>query len=161
MTTKLERIQRMEAELAALKKEVEEEARRWRGTGGDSYYCISSLGSVMISVEAGLRADAYRYSTGNYFKTEKQAEAYIQKLQATQRVKDRIAELNAKEGWVVDFSGEQLNCCMSYSHRTDRLDYSMWKVSQTVSVELLGSRTTIETVIEEMPEDCKLMLGVL
>lgn len=52
-----------------------EEHKRWRAEEGEVYYLISDGGGVVGVYERHTKCDDYRYNTGNYFRTEAEAQA--------------------------------------------------------------------------------------
>jgi hypothetical protein len=63
---------------------------RWRAEFGNDYCCVTTFGCVHVCDEQKDAYDNFRYQTGNYFKTEEQAEAYKQHLIDRQRVLDKM-----------------------------------------------------------------------
>lgn len=61
--------------------------KRWRAEKGDSYYNVCDNGNDAI-YETGDGYDNTQHATGNYFKTEAEAETHKQRLLATQELKD-------------------------------------------------------------------------
>ena len=60
--------------------------KRWRAESGCYYYCILASGVKTLTKEAHVVGDDLRYETGNYFRTEEQAE------EAGLRIKKLLAE---------------------------------------------------------------------
>ena len=71
------------AQMGKLKEEMEKlntiiEApltQRWRARKGDKYCCVEGTGRVVSIVEMDYGRDELYFEAGNYFKTEKDAEA--------------------------------------------------------------------------------------
>lgn len=162
MTTKLElqkQIDELQAKLDAMPED--KPPGRWRPTvEGEEYWIVGvDKGVVDTFFETGCRIDEHRIAMGNCYKTEKDALAAMERQLATVRVLDRIAELNAEQGWVCDWSGNGyryhlgwrcgIPCCVGAAGDI-----------QTQPTTYYGSKETIGTVIKEMPGDIKLMLGV-
>ncbi len=55
---------------------------RWRAEEGNIYYFISDVGEISVSTEYHVMFDNFRYNTGNYFSTEKEAKQYRESLLA-------------------------------------------------------------------------------
>lgn len=64
------------------------EPKRWRAEGGGKYWYLDDYGVVLSNEEWGDDTDDFRYSIGNYFKTEAEAEAYKEYLIARQMLLD-------------------------------------------------------------------------
>ena len=73
-----------------LKANKPTEYKRWRACDDQLYFKIDNLGDVEEIVEIGYSSDDYRYNTGNYFKTEKEAEQHKAYLLALQTIKDDV-----------------------------------------------------------------------
>lgn len=54
--------------------------KRWRSEKGEKYFFIASHGEVMCDTDSYLKTDDERYELGNYFKTEKEAQAKLDKI---------------------------------------------------------------------------------
>lgn len=64
------------------------ENKRWRAKYGGEYWYLDDCGVVLSNEECGDDTDDFRYSIGNYFKTEAEAEAYKEYLLARQVLLD-------------------------------------------------------------------------
>ena len=85
----------------------------------------------------------------------------LDELIATQKIIDRIAELNAEQGWVADWEDEeQPKFNIYYRHAGKRFGLDEWWYIQYSPSEFYGSEKTIKTVIEEMQPQLKLWLRV-
>jgi len=103
-----------QAETFVEKQKVKEEYKRWRGKEGEEYFCIDDNGDIYDDNDFNNKEDNFRYNTGNYFQTEKEAEQYRDRLLATTKVNDRIDELN--EDWKPDWNTyEQCKYLIVYS----------------------------------------------
>ena len=69
-------------------EEIPEEYKRWRAEKHGSYYFISDNGVVYDSLELYFSTDDYRYSIGNYFKTEAEAGKAVNWLKAFTTLRD-------------------------------------------------------------------------
>ena len=81
-------------------EEVKED-KRWREDKNGKYFAVDGEGDVMEYFECNHYVDNFRYLTGNYFKTQEEAQSYKGKLIATQRLTDIINEKNGD--WVADW----------------------------------------------------------
>lgn len=64
------------------------EPKRWRAEGDGKYWYLDDCGVVLSNDEWGDDIDDFRYSIGNYFKTEAEAKAYKEYLIARQVLLD-------------------------------------------------------------------------
>lgn len=60
-------------------KDKKLEKFRWRAEEGENYYYITDNG-VICGIDDGFPLDTYRYDSGNYFKTESEANEYAEKI---------------------------------------------------------------------------------
>src|SRR6056297_3256607 len=115
---KQQKIEQLEAtinkaaeEIAELKASQEVAGVRWRAEEGERY-CAVGLGNYARTCrERNDVVDDRHYESGNYFKTKAEAEAYAAKTLALQKIKDYIAEGNAKEGYIADWNDQRRNKC--------------------------------------------------
>lgn len=157
----LERIEALEAEAAELRKVIEapeDGGKRWRASDHRFFYV-----DLDGEIEKAYRADSgdnFLYDTGNYFKTEEEAEKYREKLLATQRVKDFIAEKNAEQGWVADWNGIKTKYSFHFDHSVKKFEIGQLSFIQATESCYYGSKETIDALIKEHEQDLKLILGV-
>lgn len=124
---KLQRIEEMEKQLAALRAEVEQEAKskRWEPKGGDWYY--SSLGAKHHETTQGCR------DFGIERQTKEQAEADYKLARAYNRLLAYKAEFDAD--FVPDWGNiKQEKCCVYFDHDSKRFDCLTHLVWQTLMV---------------------------
>lgn len=65
-----------------------------------SYYFINTAGAISLTDEDYCDVDKYRYTTGNYFATEEEAQAWLDKLLVYYDLKLKIDKINAENGWI-------------------------------------------------------------
>lgn len=125
----------------------------------EQYYTISTLEVCLTQRWSNSELDEHRLASGNCFRTAQEAENYKALTYATTRVINRLRELEGD--WVADWDDHrQGKYKAQYNYDTDRLETSY---SFHIKSPPLGRHSSIEaweSVIEEMPEDVKLMLGV-
>lgn len=94
------------------------------------------------------------------FRTEKEAEKADQQRMAKVRILKRIAEENAKEGWVCDWNDEeQYKYIFGLDYGIKKLvtgDYNYWQIQET---GFYMSETVAEKLEKELLEDYKIYLG--
>lgn len=120
-------IKNLSQELENLKKEKEKENKRWRGSLYQTYYYISEHASCCSSQEDSHPVDNRRYSIGNYFQTEKQAQETVEKLKIYTQLKDLALRLN--KGEKIDWTNrEQYKYCIyMYNNELDTDSYTTLK----------------------------------
>lgn len=107
------KLQELQAEIDELKAFKPTEYKRWRAYG-DSYYYIEDCGDFDHRYEGHYTIDDYRYNTGNYFKTKKEAEQHKAYLLALQTIKDDA------EGWIPDWRSDKYHGY--YNHEANELN---------------------------------------
>jgi hypothetical protein len=162
------------AELSALDKQRDDELAAlerpaewplWEPELGKPFY-VSGDG-VTISGFVSRVDTAYlsgTTATGNVFPTRYAAEQHRDQRLAEMRVVRRIAEINAQEGWVADWGGglREYTWHLLYNHEGGgaKCYTSFASASQAAPAHWYGCKLAIETVIEELPDDIRTMLGV-
>lgn len=99
MSNKLDELKKKYEELGKEIKRLEI-GERWRGEKGNIYYYIDDDGYIYASNENKDSIDDYRYKTRNYFKTEEEAQAYLDNINTYYELMDLAEELN---------NGEEIN----------------------------------------------------
>jgi hypothetical protein len=111
-------IKNLSQELENLKKEKEN--KRWRGSSNQRYYFIGDGTNCCCSTETNHRLDNQRYSIGNYFQTEKQAQKTVEKLKIYTQLKDLALRFN--KGRRIDFlNPDQEKYIIYYSSSLEEL----------------------------------------
>ena len=108
------KLQELQTEIDELKANKPTEYKRWRACDDQLYFKIDNLGDVEEIVEIGYSSDDYRYNTGNYFKTEKEAEQHKAYLLALQTIKDDA------EGFAPDWRSDKYHGY--YNHEANELN---------------------------------------
>ena len=104
-------IQELEQKYADLGEEIKKlkakpvSNKRWRAEKGHRYYTVSVEGRVVSTYEYDNASDGWRYASGNYFKTQAEAELYRDRTLATQSVLDALRE--AEGDWVADWDNKE------------------------------------------------------
>lgn len=83
-------------ELKEIKKELEEILERvnTKLDGDDKKYWLIHNGEIMQYTDDGHRLDIFNKEIGNFFKTEKEAEKYLEDLKVKTEIKNIAKELN-------------------------------------------------------------------
>ena len=98
----MQNLEELKKKYEELGKEIEElekqkENIRRRADYGEKYYIISTSGTIITSREENDEVDNLRYKTRNYFKTEEEAEKYLDNLNTYYDLMDLAKELNNGE----------------------------------------------------------------
>jgi|GEM_PF-1153531 len=95
-------------------KELTEKENPFKRAIYYKYYYLNDCGEIEIETYEDYPADNFKYSIGNYFGTEEQAENYKEKLLIEQELKDIARELN--KGEKIDWNnGSQEKYYLLYS----------------------------------------------
>ena len=160
LTDAHERMVKIEHQLEAMPDDPKP-VGRYKPKKGEEYWCIGGDGNIFSVKWMGSHSSEFRYALGNVYRTKEEAQAALDKQLATVRVLDRIAELNAEQGWVVDWGdSDQYKFYLAFCHQYEEIDRDFACRYTYLPDAYYGSEQTIETVIKEMADDCKLMLGV-
>jgi hypothetical protein len=95
-----------------LQKQLEKCGKRWRADEGEEYWFVNSGGDIEQYEEHRTYVDDYSYSTGNYFKTIPEAEAYKQALEKIQEceceveIHDNIKNYSVHVDYIFDTESE-------------------------------------------------------
>jgi hypothetical protein len=161
MTTKAElqkQINELQAKLDALPDD--KPTGRWKPEDGEEYW-VNDFGLAVCGIWKNTCGDDKAYALANVYRTEEEVQTAIDQQLATVRVLDRIAELNAEQGWVCDLDDyRQDRYTFYYNLEVKELDSFDENSEPSHPPQRYGSKQTIETVIKEMGSDCLLMLGV-
>ena len=123
------KLQELQTEIDELKANKPTEYKRWRACDDQLYFKIDNLGDVEEIVEIGYSSDDYRYNTGNYFKTEKEAEQHKAYLLALQTIKDDV------EGFAPDWENSHEKKWFGYyDHEQKKIYTSAMSLCQTQGV---------------------------
>ena len=96
MSSKLDELKKKYKELG---KEIEklEKNKRCRVENECDYFLVNDHGQIKLDTECYDEVDDYRYKTRNYFKTEEEAQAYLDNLNTYYELMDLAEKLNNGE----------------------------------------------------------------
>lgn len=146
------KLQELQTEIDELKANKPTEYKRWRAQNGGVYYYIDDTGDVDFPYEGYDSADDYRYSTGNYFKTEKEAEQHKAYLLALQTIKDDA------EGFAPDWGSDKYHGY--YNHEANELNIGWSLAFQYQGVVYFKSEEAIKASQKEHRKEWLTVLGV-
>ncbi len=147
--------------MAASEVEAKPEGR-YKPKYGEEYWCIGGDGNIFSVKWMGSHSSEFRYALGNVYRTVEEAQAALDKQLATVRILDRIAELNAADNnWVADWDDKgQSKYRVTFNAEKHKVCLGSNGCIKSLPDAYYGSEKTIEAVIKEMADDCKLMLEV-
>ncbi len=145
------KLQELQTEIDELKANKPTEYKRWRAYS-DLYYYIRDCGDFDHIYECHDRIDDYRYNTGNYFETEKEAEQHKAYLLALQTIKDDA------EGWIPDWRSDKYHGY--YDHEANELNIGWSLAFQYQGVVYFKSEEAIKASQKEHRKEWLTVLGV-
>lgn len=150
MIENLEELKRKYEELGNEIKKFEKK-NRWRAKENEVYYFVNSLGDIISDCESYCRLDDFRYKTRNYFRTSKEAEDYLEKINIYCDLKNLAEELNDEE---IDFDNpNQTKFYFEYnSHTKEFLEYGTVSVKEINQIYCLDKKF-LEIAKERIGED--------
>ena len=111
LKNELKKAQETVAKIEENIKELENNSyKRWRQDKDEAYYYIYDSGYIYADTEYGFETDDCHYETGNYFKTEEEAQKVLEKLKIYTKLNDLALRLN--KGRKIDWKNE----CQSKYH---------------------------------------------
>ena len=133
----------------------------WKPEHGDKYWFISSLGRVLQGTWAEHSRDHHsRLAMGNVYQTRQLAEQARYRHDARVSVYSMIRDANRDENWRADFSDiGQYKYFVTYNHVSGNLVRSSSVYTQSLPVEMYGSKEVIDRCISQLPKDLKRILG--
>ena len=152
LQAEVEKLQELQTEIDELKANKPTEYKRWRAREGDEYSFSSGAGYIGRSTEQADTVDDYRYSTGNYFKTEKEAEQHKAYLLALQTIKDDA------EGWIPDWRSDKYHGY--YDHEANELNIGWSLAFQYQGVVYFKSEEAIKASQKVHEAEWLTVLGV-
>lgn len=135
-----------------VKKKLEQKKRvAWRPGLGEKYFFIGGDGLVRLSLNHGCSIDKFRIRTGNYYRTEKDAEMAL-------KIINRIIELRGD--WTPDWEdGGQEKYALYYQHPPKKWDRISNLKEERLGTIYLPSADAAKTLIDEFGDDLLLVSG--
>lgn len=133
-------------------KEIEKpKGKRWRAEMDNGYYYLDDFGDIICVQDQIVDIDDFRYNTGNYFKTEEEAEEYKKKLLYQQQYKDFLGEdLVTEDDWKKPSLGKHAACIDNYCNGLTITTNNYLKIQGVI---YSNSREKIENFINLIGED--------
>lgn len=137
--------------MSLIKKANQNNKKRWRGEEDDHYYFISDCGEILCDYEEKFDGDSYRYQSGNYFKTEEEAEFELNRRLVYQELKDYALEHN--EGEIDWKNSEQEKWVLSYDNQIKFLGCYIRSVLSDIGQIYFSSRKIAQEAVEAIGKD--------
>lgn len=117
----------LQNQIEELKKvEIEEDDKGWKPNYGDEYYYIEGRGYIETDIWQDWGVDTGRYSIGNCFKTQEEAEFMVEKLKVIAELK----RFTSKKPWSTRTSQWDLYVEHSDSGEQCKLSINAWSYEQ-------------------------------
>ncbi len=143
LQTKINDLQKQLDEMKEAKEEKPvPERKRWRAKKNGMYWSVDSYGKIIEINDGGLAYDNWQYKTGNYFKTQQEAQSYKGYLETKY-----VIECDAG-GY--EWAYRKNNSFGSYS---DRLNYGYDPVHYIPGIIYFESKEAIEKSQQDHPEE--------
>lgn len=148
-------IKNLSEELEKLKQEKEN--KRWRGSLNQKYYYISSDTNCCFTRDYHYPVDNIRYSIGNYFQTEKQAQETVEKIKVYTQLKDLALRLN--KGEKIDWTNvNQYKYLISYDYDLKKLDLKIDIIEPSLGQIYCSDKNFLDMAKQEIGEENLLKL---
>jgi hypothetical protein len=159
-------IANLERENYKLKRKLEElqdekdkvENKKWIPKEGEKYYFATHFGVVGVAIYEGASGDEWCIEQGNYFRSENEAELYLENLKTKAELKVLADELNG--GNVIDWNDfhqeKYYLICDVYNNRIDDSSCETCMISGNVycldanflktAIECIGEKRLIDMI---------------
>ena len=151
----------IEYEITPVARHEKPSGKRWRAEKYGQYFSMAPNGEIVDYYDDYERVDNYLYNTGNYYKTAEEAARARDKQLALVRVTDKLREIEADVGWVINWDYiDQEKHVVSYSRKFNKFDSIFTLRDEQPWFGIYSCRSAINHVIEHMQDDLKLIFGV-
>lgn len=152
MSSLLDRISKLEQQLAVLRAEAEKEEKgnkRWRAKLLGRYWYITDYCSANLGY-AGSKSDGFHYDTHNYFRTEDEAQKYAKVLETERQLRKFADEHNDKIDWE---DIDQDKWCLGYSYRALKTMTAVAMYTREARTIYFSSQEIAKQAIDEIGEE--------
>ena len=143
-------------ELKEFKKELEEilEKVNAKLEESDKYWTVGCKGEIINVPDIGCDIDIFTKSTGNCFKTEKEAEDYLEDLKVKTEIKKIAEELNkGKEIDWNDYDVDKYYLYYDYGYNIQCIDTELSRAWKREGVTYCLERNFMDVCIERIGEE--------
>lgn len=153
---KMENLEELKKKYAELGEEIERleksKTKRWRAEKGGVFFWIDSNNDTWICCEDNCIADDKRYKSGNYFKTEEEAQAEAERRIIYQELSDLALELN--NGVEIDWKNRgQQKYSLVYDYENEFVDWTGNVSSRVCGTVYCLNRYFRQKAIERIGEE--------
>lgn len=134
------------SKLAPYEEPEPEKLKRWRANKNDGYFVVDTDGYIGKEVECGEACDDWYYLSGNYFRTEEEAEEYKESLIVYNELKAYAEPDDAV------WNGIEDHWCVKYDHLAEKINVDNWKVCKFVNL-YFKSKEAAQAAIEAVGEE--------
>ena len=134
-------------------EEQEKKCKRWRASRNGKYWHITPSASAIVNytIEINDDQDNRSYETGNYFRTEEEAEKVVEKIKIYTQLKDLALRLN--QGRKVDWnSSVQAKWHIYYDHNDSLTTIGNYRYQDLGQIYCLD-KNFLEIAKQEIGED--------
>ena len=133
--------------------------KRWRAKFSEEYWYIHDNCSILSEAEYNYHLDNARWKSGNYYRTEEEAEKARDRQLALMRLKDWALTNTPFEPDWKDLEQEKWN--VYYDYNFDILSYNVsFHTKHQTELPYFKSMEDVRRFIEENEEDLKIVFGV-
>lgn len=146
-------IKKTKEHLANMEKMLAEcEYERWKPRRGDEYYCITTAGDVVKSINSFNIYDANAYNFYNCFQTREQAEAEVEKILVRRKLEDIARRLNKgrKINWNDDL---QSKFYIDYDSKKDEVGFCYIETCKAQGTVYCLDKSFKNVAIQEIGEE--------
>lgn len=131
-------------------------AKPWRAGLDGRYWYVCDWAWVSTREEKAIPIDDHYYLTGNYYRTEEEAEKALERQKAIGRVTHRIYELN--DGWEPDWAnGNQKKYDIYLDYECGEFDWGYGCFCERQTLPCIASEEIADQIIAEMKDDLRLI----
>lgn len=150
LVEKTKEIELLLKEVKSQLKEFQEKENSFKREIYYKYYYLNDCGEIETETDDDYPADNFKYSIGNYFETEEQANNYEEKLLIEQELKDIAMELNKGEEIDWDDVNQEktslgynvlanlIQCSYDYLFKHQGTIYCLDKNFKDIAIERIG-----------------------
>lgn len=125
------------------------ESRFVRNKGKEQYFEVDSMGNIYSPYEQKVKADDFRFSIGNYFTSEKQAQDHIRALKLWQAIKVFRQEHDGDEWKNIDFNSRRDKWFIEYDCKLGKPVASSLTFASKFTVCFFSTQWSTQAAIDE------------
>lgn len=126
------------------------ESKKWRPKEGEKYFYLDDCGDIDYNTFDDDSVDAHKLATGNFFKTEEDANYRLEQIKVYNELKNFADENNEEIDWK-DTDIEKIYLC--YNRNTNKLERSGVYAYQDIGQIYFSSRELADQIIAKIGTD--------